>query len=120
MSSDNHSHSHDCDSHGDGHSHEHSHDCQHDHGHEHKHGNDCQHEHSHDHDSHDSHGPSHAGEIIPETSLQDMVLKLVTVAAAGLLIGTMGWWWTLPLESGHEATGSHSQEHAAGHEQSQH
>jgi hypothetical protein len=118
MSSDNHSHSHDCDSHG----HDHEHD------HEHTHSHDCQHEHvcdhdeihEHSHDSHDSHGPSHAGEIIPETSLQDMVLKLVTVAAAGLLIGTMGWWATLPLESGHEAAGSHGQEHGEGHEQSQH
>ena len=65
--------------------HQHGPDCNHDHDHNHDH------KHDHGHDDHDAHGhPTHAGEIIPETSMQDMLLKLVTVVAAGLLIGTMG------------------------------
>lgn len=102
--------------------HQHGPDCNHDHdhGHDHKHehGPNCDHDHKHDHghDDHDAHGhPTHAGEIIPETSMQDMLLKLVTVVAAGLLIGTMGWWWSQPLAVEHHGSAEQHEAPAVEH-----
>jgi hypothetical protein len=47
------------------------------------------------HGGHDGQAP--ATDIIPESSPQDMLLKLITVAAAVLISGTFLWWYMLPL-----------------------
>ncbi len=64
----------------------------------------------HGHDSHDAHASS---EGIPESSLQDLILKGVTIVAAVALIGSGFWWKMQPLpEGGHEA--GHEQSHEPG------
>lgn len=68
----------------------------------------------HGHDSHDSHAHPVATDVIPETSLQDMLLKVLTICAAGLLYGMAFWWMGVPVaDVGHEAGSEHS-EHASG------
>jgi hypothetical protein len=68
----------------------------------------------HGHDSHDSHAHPVATDVIPETSLQDMLLKVLTICAAVLLYGMAFWWMSLPVaEASHEAGSEHS-EHTSG------
>lgn len=88
---------------------DHSHDSNSDNGHGHD-------DHGHGHDDHghghDAHAP--AGDVIPESSMQDMLLKLVTMVAAVCLIGMGFWWGTSPLpegHQGHESQESHGQTH---------
>lgn len=67
----------------------------------------------HGHDSHDNAHPV-ATDVIPETSLQDMLLKVLTICAAGLLYGMAFWWMGVPVaEVCHEAGSEHS-EHSSG------
>ncbi len=69
-------------------------------------------DHGHAHDSHEAHA---SNEGIPESSLQDLILKGVTIAAAVVLIGSGFWWKMQPLpEAGHEAGANHEQSHEAG------
>jgi len=60
------------------------------------------------HDAHDDHAP--AADVIPESSLQDMLLKGVTIAGAVLIIGTGFWWsFSVPLPEGGEGHGGHAE-----------
>jgi hypothetical protein len=61
--------------------------------------------------SHDEHPAS--TDIIPESSLQDMALKVVTVAAFVLVnFAFMGWWFTLDLsQAGAGHGGAETTEH---------
>ncbi len=71
-------------------------------------------DHAHDghgHDSHDSHGHAPAADVIPESSVQDWILKGLTICAAGLLYYMAFSWMGVPLpEAGHEAS-EHGQQH---------
>lgn len=84
-----------------------------DHGHSTSHGDDH---------SHDSHGHAVATDVIPETSLQDMLLKVLTICAAGLLYGMAFWWMGVPVaEVSHEAGSEHSeQSHGSEHSEEHH
>lgn len=86
-----------------------------DHGHSTSHGDD------HSHDSHDNAHPV-ATDVIPETSLQDMLLKVLTICAAGLLYGMAFWWMGVPVaEVSHEAGSEHSeQSHGSEHSEEHH
>ena len=62
--------------------------------------------------AHDDHSAGHghddhaiATDVIPETSVQDMILKGVTILGAGLIIGTFGWWWAQPYPASVEGHG---------------
>lgn len=66
----------------------------------------------HSHDSHDSHGHAPAADVIPESSVQDLGLKGLTIAAAALLYFMAFSWMGVPLpEAGHEAGPEHGQQH---------
>ena len=77
----------------------------------------------HGHDSHDSHDSHHApaADVIPDTSWQDMVLKGVTVVAAGLLYFMAFCWMGVPLaEVGHEAGAEHGEQHGRSEQSAEH
>lgn len=65
-------------------------------------------DHDHDNGSHDHghDGPPPATDIIPESSPQDLLLKVLTVVAAFLISGNFAWWMTQPLPSGGEHGGA--------------
>jgi hypothetical protein len=65
--------------------------------------------HPHDEHGHDAHGHEAAADFIPETSLQDNVLKLVTILTGAGLIMMMFIWWSTPIE---ESAGAQHSPHA--------
>jgi hypothetical protein len=68
-------------------------------------------DHGNGHDSHD--GQAAATDIIPENSPQDLLLKIVTVAALVLISGSFIWWYGLPqtAEAGSEHGGAEQGQH---------
>lgn len=93
--------------------HEHSASCDHGNGHD-SHGHDSAHD-SHGHDDHGHGGHAAPADAAPE---HDLLTKALVGAAAGLLIGVMGWWMTVPLPEGHESAGhgEHQTEHQSEHQ----
>ena len=66
----------------------------------------------HSHDSHDSHAHPVATDVIPESSVQDLGLKGLTIVAAALLYFMAFSWMGVPLpEAGHEAGPALTSEH---------
>lgn len=68
-------------------------------------------------DDHGAHGhDDHAAvDGIPESSPQDLILKVLTLVTAVVLYGTGIWWAFVPLSDAHET--GHETGHEAAHEQ---
>jgi hypothetical protein len=68
----------------------------------------------HAHSEPDAHGTSDhpvATDIIPDTSPQDLVLKVVTVVAFFLISGSFVWWYCQPLSVSEGHGGGQIEQH---------